>query len=245
MHVFHFSRPVLSATLGLFVLTAAGTAARADILLDQITGGTFSQAAGDSATQVFTDLPQFTSAAIDDFTLTGAFDLTEASVLLEFTSRYAPTAVQVSIFSSVADAAASGSSLNGNTAAQQLVATGLTTVTSLGGNNVRVDVPLNGLSLSAGTYYLAVAPVQNFSNNGQLFMLANTASQPGGNNAVFVNPGGGFGPPSIRPQAYNASLRLVGNPSAPTGAVPEPGTLALATTGLLPLAGAVVRRRRA
>jgi len=36
-----------------------------------------------------------------------------------------------------------------------------------------------------------------------------------------------------------------GNARTPAGVVPEPGTMALAATGLLPLAGAVIRRRKA
>jgi hypothetical protein len=42
---------------------------------------------------------------------------------------------------------------------------------------------------------------------------------------------------------FSANLRI-NAPTPPGAAIPEPGTLALAATGLLPLAGAVVRKRR-
>jgi hypothetical protein len=60
--------------------------------------------------------------------------------------------------------------------------------------------------------------------------------------AIFGTPGGSF---DISVLAGGATtFRLSGSVTAGAAVIPEPGTLALAATGLLPLAGAVVRKRR-
>jgi hypothetical protein len=235
---------IITRSLSLVALLAIGSVANADTLMDQITGGTIIGATPFGVDQVFTDLSftTFSGLVIDDFTTVAGYQLTNASVLLE--GSYNPTDFQVSIWSSIADAASSGDTLNGNTVVQQLVPVANVTTTSIGSPNgspaVRLDIPIN-LNLNAGTYYLGIAPVQDFTNNGQLFILANSAANPGGNNAVFINPGNGFGMGTSGQQAFNASLMLQGN--LISAAVPEPGSVAL-LIGMATVGGIAVRRRK-
>lgn len=233
---------IITRSLSLAALLAIGSVANADILIDQITGGTVSGATPFGVDHVFTDMTQFSGLVMDDFTTVAGYQLTSASILLE--GSYNPTGFQVSIWDSIANAAASGNGLNGNTVVQQLVPFANVTTTSIGNPNgpsaFRVDIPIN-LNLNAGTYYLGIAPLQDFSGNGQLYMLANTAANPGGNNAVYINPGNGFGMGTSGQQAFNASLMLQGN--LVSAAVPEPGSVAL-LVGIATVSGIAVRRRK-
>lgn len=103
---------------------------------------------------------------------------------------------------------------------------------------------------AAGTYYLGISNFNNdpFSADGLIFrtpnLPANGADGPGANAPLLGwNDAGSL--PIVGPGLYQ--IKLTGAAFVPTvsgnAAIPEPGTMALAATGLLPLAGLIRRRR--
>jgi len=192
--------------------------------------------------QIFGDFADFSGAVIDDFTVAttsnvtsvaGAFELSTPTINLGNIKGW-----QVSIFSSVANAGNSGNGLNNNTEAQQMVATATNTElfgTLANGRAFRFDVKTN-LNVNAGSHYLMVAPVLDFTNNGQTFLLSNTdaGAFPGGNNSFGINPGNGFGGGTSLAVGTNAALELHAD------AVPEPASMVALGLGI----AAFARRRR-
>lgn len=235
---------LITCSLSLAALLALGSVANADILMDQITGAVLLPGVNPGADQVFNDFTDFSCVVIDNFTTANGYQLTNTSIVLE--GSYNPTGYQVSVWSSLADAASSGNGLNGNAVAQQLVPLANVTTTSLGINSngletFRADMPINLALTNPGTYFLGLSPIQDFAGNGQLFIMGASTGNPGGNNAVWLNPGGGFGLGTSVQTTSNAALRLEGRLlQAP---VPEPGSVAL-LVGLATVTGIAVRRRK-
>jgi hypothetical protein len=194
--------------------------------------------------QIFPDFPTFSSTLVDDFTASGSI-LDSVDVAFELSNPNVNTALiqgwQVSVWSSKANALASGNNLNGNTVAQMLAApVALGNLAGTGAVGTAKSVSLTNLNLGGltvgTTYWIGVAPVLEFTaSGGQTFILLNTAPALLGagtaNNAVGVNPGGAFGVGEI-PANGNAAYKVT--------TVPEPATLIALGAGLAALA----RRRR-
>jgi hypothetical protein len=174
------------------------------------------------ASQDFTNQPAYSSACLDDFTITAPVTL-----------------ATMQIFG--LEESGDGAALNLDVRAWILPSPSLNAVpvASLHGQQVGEDLLFNleGLSLDAGTYWIAAQVVRPFVPSQQwLWAVSDTKN---GAEAMFHNPGGGFGlgtapiPVSTFDSGmYDMAFRLE--------AVPAPGVLAaLALAGLAPC-----RRRR-
>lgn len=173
------------------------------------------------ASQDFTNLPSYSCACLDDFTITEPVTL-----------------ASLRIFG--LDESADGASLNLDVRAWILSGPdfGATSVADLHGTQVGEDLLFNleDLVLDAGTYWIAAQVVRPFVSGQQwLWLMSNTTN---GAEAMFHNPGGGFGygtapiPVSFFEDGmHDMAFFLEG--------VPAPGAVAFLT-----LAGLVSRRRR-
>ena len=211
--------------------------------MDQI-GSSASFFTGDNAytSQVFSDYPTYSIAAIDDFTISSGVDVTSVSAAMlgfdGFTSYSNITGYGVEIYSS---AAAATSSLTGDVAHASLGAAKATVTMPFSGDaeSALVSLPVNFV-LAPGTYYVAVIAAMPFADGevGVYGSTGLTGSNPGGVNGFQTNPGGGFGLTG-NTQADDADMayRITGQ------AVPEPSTWAL--VAMAAVGGVYVLRRRA
>ena len=173
------------------------------------------------ASQDFTNLPAFSCWCLDDLTITEPMAF-----------------ATLRIFG--LEESADGASLNLDVRARILLGPdlGSTTVAALYGTQVGEDLvfDLEGLFLGAGTYWIAAQVVRPYVPSQQwLWRVSGTVN---GAEAVFHNPGGGFGygtapfPISfLEDGMHDMAFRLE--------AVPAPGVLAA-----FAMAGLAARRRR-
>ena len=200
----------------------------------------FDASTAPNASQIITDFSGFDSMAVDDFTVTGPeLRLTNILALFEarggFESFGAVAGYRVSIFS---DPALAGSSLLGDTASV-LISLGpdVTVTPADGGDHGLVNLPVDILLPTAGTYWLGVAPVASKSVAGQFYLQNSGAKGPifsGGSDGFFANPDEGYGVGPLT--EANLDFAYV------VQIVPEPAAAGLLVIGSL---GLLMRRRRA
>lgn len=230
----HFSLCLLAAGL------LAGTAPAQHFLLNQIgdTSGTVTHMPGAWFSQTVTDLPNFSTALVDDF-FANSYELRLTAVQAAVSTNSGSnnfnlvTGWRVEIYSS---ASAAATSLTGDVFSTT-VGTGAVTLTPFTNTpsfaDQLVNIPIDFVLPGAGTYWVAVMPVADSTD----FFLVNNSTLPGNLNAVQGNPGGGFPfPGGLNATNNNAAYAVV--------AVPEPGTVlaGLAASGSVALLWA--RRRR-
>lgn len=230
------------------LITALGAVlfagANAQFLMDQIGPDNTGQLTGTvAASQDFeAAFDQFDVIVIDDFTVAGPANITGVEAVMGMWNNAAinwanVTAFRIEIFSSTASAT---TSLTGNVASQSVAAGSATIDTGwIGGANIVSKVSMSGLNINigaAGTYWIGVMGVMDFTNQGQVGTSTSTVGT--GTNAFQANPGGGFALPGngnpLNPAA-NAAYRVTGT------VVPEPGTFIAIGLGL---AGLALARRR-
>ncbi len=232
-----FSRPTLPAALALLALAAVPTMARAQ----QVTygpgpGGPIPDANVAGITSLITVSDTFSIASFDSLTITGfnhAFigdlivTLSHAGVSVDILDRVRgdgnTTFGDSSDLNGAYTFALGGADINAAAAAlgdDGTIASG--TYAPYAGGGVIGGTPGG---FSPNTQTLSDFAGQSVSGVWTL----NISDRAGGDTGSFT--GWSF---TVTPAAAPGG-----------GAIPEPGTLALAATGLLPLAGAVARRRRA
>jgi hypothetical protein len=236
-----------TARIASAALLAMAAGASADVVVFDQIGVDPSATSGGAvyASQDFPDLPTFNIAAVDDFTTTGG-TISTVEAVLGFFNTGAPsfgnvTGYNVQFYTSLAAAAAN----QAGDAGSVTVAPGLVTITQPWGPTADgrglVSIPVSGITLGAGTFWVAVQPIMGFATGGQIGPVNSTI---GDLNAYQANPGGGFGFPGnmaqidgdqITPgiQGVNLAYRV-------SMVVPAPGSLALLGLGGL----AAARRRR-
>lgn len=217
---------------GAFVLDQIG-----DVSLYNLDPGT-----DPTPSQIYTDFPEFSSAVLEDFTVT-PFDLeiTNVSALFRaqggFDKFAAVDGYSLNFFS---DAALAATNLTGDVATLFVMAGSGASVTEVEGGGIYefglVSLDVNIVLPSAGSFWVSVSPVSASSVSGQFFLLNNGKtgpSTPGGADARLANPGDGFGLGALsivdRDHAYSLTV------------VPEPTMASLAIFGSL---GLMCRRKR-
>jgi hypothetical protein len=228
-----------------FAGAAVAVPAQADVLFDQISADYT-----DAASYVW-DSTQFDSAnsaydiaLLDDFTIGANYNLTSIDAAVSgfdgFNSMAGITGYRVEIYSSTAAAA---NSLTGDVASVTLGANDVTTTSPFSmtwSPSGLVHIPVD-ISLAAGSYYLAVMAINDFTTNGEAGILMDTTKS---GNAIQANPNGGFGMNGnlhATNPAAQASYRINGDLAA--SPAPEPATWGMMVMGF-GLAGAAVRRRK-
>ncbi len=217
--------------------------AKAATVMDQIgpSGAFFTGRAASSSQRFDSANAAFNIAAVDNFSITGATQLTNVSAALlgfnGFTSYSNVTGYEVNIYSS---AAAAASNINGNIFHMVFTPAQVSLTMPFSGDalSALVSIPISALLSAAGTYFVSVVPDLNFTPGGQIGVYATTGlpgSNPGDSNGFQVNPGGGFGfAGNISNNNADFAYRITGQ--APT-TVPETGGtfifLGLGLTGLL------------
>ncbi|HEY5036772.1 MAG TPA: PEP-CTERM sorting domain-containing protein [Chthoniobacterales bacterium] len=233
-------------------LVAGFSCAQAGVIMDQIGNDptVFNGAVGDSSQQFESSFSTYDIAVIDDFNAAaGMLNINNVQALFQggngFTSFANVQGYYVQVYSSIAAAAANET---GDIASAFVSGANVTLTqnyvpadTVNGIPNALVSLSLNINLSSAGTYYIAVQPRNDFSTNGQtyLYMTPGTVAgaNPGGVNAYQTNPGGAFGfPGNQMALGLDAAYRI--------NAVPEPSTWAALLLGGCVLL-IVARARRA
>jgi len=127
-----------------------------------------------------------------------------------------------------------------------IVLSTFSTPTLVGGINNFTFTPTSPFTLLAGQkYWLALSSAADFDTSGLNWLASNPAVTPAGVATLsgnrFTSDGGANWVASTTVNSFTINGTLV-----PTrgGVIPEPGTLALVATALLPLAGAVARKHR-
>lgn len=209
----HPTRPNLAIQTALLgaLASACACGARADIILDQPDTGLTGY-----ASQEFTDLPDYTCSVFDDFTLTQTYNLTALTVYGENSiggGDMHDVDVRLRIFTEA-----------------NLGGTALATVSGTDVDGV-LHWDLTGITLGAGTYWVAAQVVRPYNPGGQWYWR-NSATMNGAH-AMWHNPGGAFGlgtdPIStelLGSQYHDMAMTL-------EGVVPAPGALAAMAMGAL------------
>jgi hypothetical protein len=237
------ARPL--ASLAVALVAAAG--ASAQVVMDQIgPDPTATTGLATYASQQFEPAnTNFNIAALDDFNLAAAGTVQRVEAVLGFFnggSLPAITGYRVEFYSSVAAAAAN---LTGDQGSVTLAPGAVTVTPNFGVNigqtpNILVSIPVAGVNLTAGTHWVSVIPIMNFTGGGQVGV---SRSMLGASlNAHQANPGGGFAFPGnfsqIDGDAATPGVQGI-NLAYRVTMVPAPGSLAL-----LGLGGLVATRRR-
>lgn len=221
-------RKFLAAMATAAVVLGAEAAQAANVVLDQIQPTEWVYASQDFET----DLDAFDAVVIDDFMLSGTYDLTSFSALIALYGTGSMSAVtnwQVNFYSSVS---AAEQNLVGDLGSFNFAPGKVTFSASPGGEATDlVTAPIN-LRLGAGTYWVGFIPRLDFAVDQIGVGLYGTGD------AYNVNPNGGFGFGTTDATGLNAGYRLEGTP-----AVPEPATWAFMIGGF-GLVGAALRRRQ-
>lgn len=215
--------------------------AQATVLLDQIgSSGTAFTGQDANVSQFVDDDPTFSIAALDDFTISSAFRVTNISAALlgfnGFTSFNNVTGYELNIYSSLA---AANANLNGDVAHLVLGPGQVTLTMPFGGDSesALLSAPVSFLLPSAGSYYVSVVADLDFGNGGQLGVYSSSVTS-GGANGYQENPGGDFNfPGNQMALGVDLAYRVTGD------AAPEPATWCLLLGGLGMMA-AMIRRRR-
>ena len=196
--------------------------------------------------QIFPDSPDFNGMVIDDFISSGT-SVSQVDMAIELSNPNLNLSLiqgwQVSIWSSVANAANSGVNLNANAVSQALVGNGQVAISNLAGTGASGSARLasiTGLNLAVnptGHYWIGVAAVLDFTaTSTQVLMLNNLTPALVGagtaNDEVGIQPLNGFGLGTSIPMQSNAAYAVT--------TVPEPATLIALGAGL----AAFARRRR-
>lgn len=209
-----------------------GSAANADLIMDQI-GSASNMVLGDPNTsQIFEPMYAASSVAVlDNFSITnGPTTLTEVdAATLGFagfsSASYGHiTAWDVEIYSSIS---AGVQSLTGDVASFTVAPSSVTLTTPFTSEaySALVEVPVN-VTLGNGTYYVAVIAALNVAQSEEIGVYESRTGTPGDSNAYQVNPGGGLGLPGNEDAlGVNAAYRIIGTPAA----VPEPSPTVLAS----------------
>jgi hypothetical protein len=199
--------------------------------------------------QIIPSAPQLNSTVVEDFFSNGT--VTDVGVMFESQPGFDPNAIvgwRVSVWSSVGNAAASGTSLSLNTVATTFVPNSLVTYT------LQPSIPVPGPAYSAemsvnlatgpGQFWIGMAAELDFQSSGVnyfVYILRHTGQFGGphvlgagtSGDAWGVNPANGY---------INGPLYWVReNAAYGVNSVPEPGLTAAVGLGLAALA----RRRRA
>ncbi|MEY3144091.1 MAG: hypothetical protein RLY21_2584 [Planctomycetota bacterium] len=208
----------LTLSIAAYAALTISTASLADVIVDQP-----ASASGDAASQVFPDpYAAYSCSAFDDFTIAESYNLTALRV-------YGTDSAGGNSAFNIAVTVKFYTDPNLNNAA----------VASATGSQIGGDLvfDLTGITLNAGTYWIAAQVERPFDGGGQWFWRVSDTTN--GAQALWQNPNGGFGYGSnpiplttLGQSAYDMAFKLEG--------VPTPGAIAL--LGLGALAG---RRRRA
>ena len=211
------STVVLAAALSTLGMTAP---ALADIIVDQpdsLEGGIASQVFG-------SPFEGYSCSALDDFTITDAYDLTALTVYGENGAGSGDDDIAVTVRF---------------LAAPNLGSATIASATGVQSGGV-LTFDLTGITLAAGTYWISAQVERNFDLGGQWFWrLSNTMN---GAQAMWHNPGGAFGNGTdpvtvdvLGQSRWDMAFTLEGM------VVPAPGALAL--LGSAALVGRRQRRR--
>ncbi|MBI1304772.1 MAG: hypothetical protein GC172_13450 [Phycisphaera sp.] len=209
------STAVLAAVLSAMGLTATGLS---DVIVDQpdaLEGGIASQVFG-------SPYEGYSCSAFDDFTITDAYNLTALTVYGENGTGSGDDDIAITVRF---------------LAAPDLGSTTIASATGLQSGGV-LTFDLTGITLAAGTYWIAAQVEREFDLGGQWFWRLSTTTN--GAQAMWQNPGGAFGYGSnpvtvdvLGQSRWDMAFTLEGT------IVPTPGALAL-----LAAAGLCARRRR-
>lgn len=228
-------KPLFNA---LAVALLAAAPASAGVIFDQIPSYPYPYGAIES--QDFeAAYDAYDSATIDDFSLSGATDLTSIDAVLYQWNGGHVTGIgsyTVNVYSSVAQA---GTSIIGDVFSQTVQASAVTT-SLLSGSFYTVHVPFTA-TLGSGTYWISLVSNYPADGGGQIGVI-NVG--PGGN-GYFVNPGGGFGPAVTPLSVFSGgapAYRLNGD--AALLPVPEPSGWLMMLIGFGAIGGAMRARRR-
>ena len=212
-----------------FIPTAAfaasgilAAAASASVVPDVIVDQTASPGVG-VASQVFGDLPTYTCAGFDDFTIAGQYQLNTLTILGQDNGS---SSAKIDVIAQVH-------------ASPTLDSPSIALVHGVQiGDNLVFD--MSAVTLNAGTYWISAQVVRDFSAGGQWYWRSNGGAISG-SAAMWQNPGNGFG--------YGAGTMDCGVPlgtastdlawSLTGTAVPGPAGL-----GAFALAALASRRRR-
>lgn len=212
------STVVLAAALSTLGMTAP---ALADIIVDQpdsLEGGIASQVFG-------SPFEGYSCSALDDFTITDAYDLTALTVYGENGAGSGDDDIAVTVrFLATPD----------------LGAATIASATGIQSGGV-LTFDLTGVTLAAGTYWIAAQLERDFDLGGQWYWRTSTTMN--GAQAMWQNPGGSFGYgtgpigiDALGQSAWDMAFTLEGT------VVPAPGAVAL--LGSAALVGRRRRRRR-
>jgi len=166
-------RVFLGLGMAAAILMLGGSSASAAVLYDQLAAP---PGAAGTTSQKFSDMPNFTNQAADDFTVPAgvSWQLSEVDVAGTGSGTAAP--VNVYVYAN-----------NGTLPGAQLFAQADIAATGF----PNYVVPLSGApKLPPGTYWLSVQQGGSFAGNGQWYW-SNTDQH--GNKAAWQNPVGGFG----------------------------------------------------
>lgn len=232
----------------LVLFTSLTATAEAELDMDHVNpqGQNLYSPSEGSVMSVLNDFREFSSMVIDDFVASGDV-VSQVQVVFEADqhTNLAPIeGWQVSIWSSIADAATSGNTLSENTVTGAFLLgsheSDMVIVSGTQGNDMVRQVSFAGLNLTGLTigahYWIGIAPRYRFTDTGGTFFMMGS-KQPAilgagtADDAYFVNPGQGFGQGTNWMLNYNAAYSVT--------TVPEPSLALILSSGLL-----LLRRRR-
>ncbi len=191
------------------------------IVMDQIgANNSYTNGLFEYASQQFESAYQaYNINAIDNFTVGSTWPLTYLSAVFGFWNGGSLAALQgyrVEVYTSPQ---AAGTNLTGNAGHYQVsgnLSPAVWGSDGNGGTTYKVNIPISGITLAPGTYYLGVMGIMNFSGGGQFGIMNTTLGD--GANAYQANPGNGFGSGTFFQPGFSAAYAIW---------TPEPTALAL------------------